>query len=256
MEYIKLRRMARATVDLLDKKQRILDIALNLGFPTHEHFTRTFKSTFAITPDEYRKNPIVLNCMTKPELMLDYVLLDEGVPLVTNGMVLEINRKLVQHPILYGGFQKNLRIEYGEGLGSESGEDVLYALWDNLHSEKVNHKGLEHDAEEIGVVLPCKEEGYYSYFVGTRLNDKATSSYTTWTLPEGEYIICSFEAEDFKSLVMDALYKVQQYLFNVWLPKHKLSTDMFCLEYYENHTPDTTNMEVWVKLVKGERTCI
>ena len=39
IEYIKLRRMARATEDLLQEDKRILDIALDLGFSSHEHFT-------------------------------------------------------------------------------------------------------------------------------------------------------------------------------------------------------------------------
>jgi AraC family transcriptional regulator len=37
----------------------------------------------------------------------------------------------------------------------------------------------------------------------------------SWELPQGEYIVCSFEAENFKALVMDALYKAQQYLYQV-----------------------------------------
>lgn len=67
-EYIKLRRMGKATEALLQKDSRILDIALELGFTSHEHFTRTFKETFGMTPEEYRRNPTTLNRMTKPEL--------------------------------------------------------------------------------------------------------------------------------------------------------------------------------------------
>ena len=41
-EYMRLRRMAKATEVLLEKDQRILDIALELGFSSHVHFSRTF----------------------------------------------------------------------------------------------------------------------------------------------------------------------------------------------------------------------
>ena len=71
-EYIKLRRMAIATEKLLEKDRRILDVALDLGFATHEHFTRVFKKTFGLTPEEYRQNPAVFNRMTKPQLLLHY----------------------------------------------------------------------------------------------------------------------------------------------------------------------------------------
>lgn len=46
-----------------------------------------------MTPGEYRKNPITLNRMTKPELSLQYTLIDEGVPLITEGIVLGVNRQ-------------------------------------------------------------------------------------------------------------------------------------------------------------------
>ena len=82
-EYIRLRRMAKATEALLSKDRRILDIAVELGFSSHEHFSRTFKSTFGMTPEEYRSHPKTLNRMTKPELLLHYTLIDEGVPLIT-----------------------------------------------------------------------------------------------------------------------------------------------------------------------------
>jgi AraC family transcriptional regulator len=42
-EYIKLRRLACAYKSLADKQSRILDIALDCGFGSHETFTRAFK---------------------------------------------------------------------------------------------------------------------------------------------------------------------------------------------------------------------
>ncbi len=44
--------MAIATEKLLEKDRRILDVALDLGFATHEHFTRVFKRLLA----SHRKN--------------------------------------------------------------------------------------------------------------------------------------------------------------------------------------------------------
>ncbi len=74
-----MRRLARACETLQDKNRRILDIALGCGFSSHEHFTKTFKSAFGITPEEYRENPVHLNQVMKPELLLNYTMVDEGV---------------------------------------------------------------------------------------------------------------------------------------------------------------------------------
>ena len=52
--YIRSRRLAHAMHRLLTSDDRILDIAFEAGYETHESFTRAFKSVFKLTPTEYR----------------------------------------------------------------------------------------------------------------------------------------------------------------------------------------------------------
>ena len=264
-EYIKLRRIALAKEALHNSKRKVLDIALSYGFSTHEHFSRTFKNTFGISPTEYRKAPKWLNSMTKPDLLLQYVLIDEGVPLITDQIVLEIQKKKITKATQYAGYVIRMPISYGEGLGVESGEDPMADLWDGLHLEKEQGKIFNPDSEEIGLVLSDEEEGYYRYFAGTRpyiqssnmMQDLSKPEWSasqkevrpfTFELPIGEYIVCSFEAENFECLVMDVLYKATKYTAGIWIPKHKLEVEPFCVEYYETHTPDTNKMEIWMKI--------
>jgi AraC family transcriptional regulator len=250
-EYIKLRRMAKATETLLQRDNRILDIALDLGFSSHEHFSRTFKDTFGMTPDEYRKNPQTFNRMTKPELLLHYTVIDEGVPLITAGVILEINKRQINEPVYFIGIKKDVPVELIEGFGTESGIDPLDSLWRSFHDQKVTTLGLSEDVEEIGIAYPCSEVGYFSYFAGAK-SPKAVipEGYISWELPPGEYIVCTLEAENFEALVMDTLYKAQQYIYNTWLPNHKLQTEAFCAERYESHSPQTKSMEIWLKLIQ------
>lgn len=251
VEYIKLRRMSKATELLLQKDWRILDIACELGFLTHEHFTRTFKATFGMTPEEYRKNPQTLNRMTKPELGLKYTSIDEGVPLVTDGVILEINRRQLSQPIPFIGLDKKMPVQFVDTLGVESGVDPLAALWDDFHCKKTSELLFSEDVAEIGVAHPSSDEEHYVYFVGARTEETMhCDGYTNWELPQGEYVVCAFEAESFELLVMDALYKAQRYLLETWLPSHSLQTEAFCAERYESYTPQTLSMELWVKLIQ------
>lgn len=249
-EYVRLRRMAKAAELLRQKNKRILDIAVELGFSSHEHFTRTFKDTFGMTPEQYRKNPLPLNRMTKPELLLHYTLVDEDVPLITDGIVLEVNRRKLTQPIRFAGLEKKMPVQFVEGLGRESGVDPLDTLWREFHEKKESLLQLNADAEEIGAAYPCDDAGYFLYFAGAKTDrTDIPRGYAGWELPQGDYVVCTFEAEDFESLVMDALFKAQQYLYGMWLPNHQLKTEAFCAERYESHGSQTTRMEIWLKLI-------
>lgn len=96
-EYVKLCRLAKVIENLESTEQRILDIALDYGFSSHANFTRAFKETYGITPENYRRDLPMLNTFDKPEVSMNYVLIDEGVPLVVGNIILEIHRKTLEN---------------------------------------------------------------------------------------------------------------------------------------------------------------
>lgn len=251
-EYIKLRRLARASDALPDRSKRILDVALELGFSSHEVLTRAFKSAYGMTPEEYRENPVRLNNFCKPQLLLNYTLIDENVPLITDGIVIEISRRSLSSPQFFIGLTVEEPIAQLPG-GGEPGVDGLSKVWDAFHNAKHSIQGLKEGGDELGVAYGGTKPGYYRYFGGAEaVSGKAAEGYCAWELPEGEYIACTFEAADFEHLVTDALYKAQRYIFEMWLPNHGLSCKPFSIERYANHSPDTTCMEVWVMPVPND----
>lgn len=64
-DYQRHRKLAFALKEVRDSGKRILEIALDYGFSSHEAFTRAFKETYGITPSEYRKNPKPVILRTK-----------------------------------------------------------------------------------------------------------------------------------------------------------------------------------------------
>ena len=54
-DYIRLRRISLAALELRDTKRRILDIALDYGYNSQEAFTRSFIGAFDVTPAAYRR---------------------------------------------------------------------------------------------------------------------------------------------------------------------------------------------------------
>lgn len=245
-EYIRLRRLAKVSEALTDRDKRILDIALDFGFSSHETLTRSFKNTFGMTPEEYRADPVRLNNFTKPQLLLNYTLVDENVPLITEGIVLEIARRRIPSDQYFTGLTAEEPVQQMPG-GGKTGVDSLGGLWDAFHERKSAIKGLKADGNELGVAFPGTKEGCYRYFAGGEANsNEPPEGYTCWKLAKGEYIVCSFEAENFEHLVMDAIYKAHGYLFRTWLPNHKLKVQPFAAERYSSHDSATTAMEIWV----------
>ncbi|KIL37621.1 AraC family transcriptional regulator [Cohnella kolymensis] len=69
MEYVRKRRLARAAREVANLDKRIVDIALDHGFQTHETFTRAFKKLFGMTPGEYRKSGIRTPAYPKADVL-------------------------------------------------------------------------------------------------------------------------------------------------------------------------------------------
>lgn len=247
-EYIKLRRLARASEVLPDRNTRIIDIALDFGFSSHETFTRAFKDAYGITPEEYRANPVRLNQIVKPELLLNYTMIDEDVPMITDNIVLEITRKKLDVAETYVGLSGQVPISQTP-VGETTGIDVPGQLWDSFHNMKSSIPNLLPDGIELGAsIMGNSADETFTYFVGAAVEPQTPVSgeLTTWELPAGEYVVCSFEAENFTELTTSALDKAMKYLFGTWLKNHKLVTQPFSTEKYYKTTPDATYMEIWV----------
>ena len=137
-EYVKLRRLAKVIENLKSTEQRILDVALDYGFSSHANFTRAFKETYGITPENYRRDLPMLNTFDKPEVSMNYVLVDEGVPLVVGNIVLEIQRKTLEKPEIYLGLETEVRISEQMPVGESTGVDVPGQLWKRYHREKAS----------------------------------------------------------------------------------------------------------------------
>ena len=64
-EYLRARRLAFALVEVRDTRRRLLDIALDYGFSSHEAFTRAFRKEYGVTPAAYRRKPVAVVLRTR-----------------------------------------------------------------------------------------------------------------------------------------------------------------------------------------------
>ncbi len=71
--YIRSRRLANSLDKLLSTKLRIIDIAFSAGYESQESYTRAFKASFNLTPNEYRKLADESLFLKKIEFDSDYL---------------------------------------------------------------------------------------------------------------------------------------------------------------------------------------
>jgi len=252
-EYIKLRRLARVYESLADKDKRIIDIALDHGFSSHETFTRAFKDAYGLTPSEFRNNPVALNNFQKPDLLLNYVIVDEGMPLVSDGIVLEMNRRVLNEPLYFLGLVGHINKSSQVPLGTVVGVSEASTVWERFEQEvhKINRKP---GGRGFGVSFRGDApKGYFSYFVGTEVDEgnreeNRNEEFRLWKLPPQAYVVCGFEAENFETLVNSALGKGMNYI-DWWIKKHGLEPISFMTEHYIGKS-DAAYMELWQPIKK------
>ncbi|MDD9266987.1 effector binding domain-containing protein [Paenibacillus sp. GCM10023248] len=69
MDYVRKRRLARAAYQIAHSDQKLIDIAFDHGFQSHENFTRAFKKVFERTPLAYRKQGIATPLYAKVNVL-------------------------------------------------------------------------------------------------------------------------------------------------------------------------------------------
>ena len=251
-EYIKLRRLARACGALRDRGNRIIDVAVEYGFGGRETFTRAFKDAYGIAPAQYRDKPVGLNDFDKPDLLLNYVKVGEGVPLISDGMVLKMNRKTLATPIDFLGVVGHIPFNGGKMLGERPSVSMPDKIWEKLFKSIHDIPHIP-SGRKIGVCYHGNApEGYTTYFAGVEVGQSGEDShFASWQLPAREYVVCGFEAENFEQLTGSALGKAMKYT-RLWLRKNGLIADGFFPEIYYQGSPEAADMELWIPFRKRE----
>lgn len=158
-EYIRKLRLSQAALVLRDEQRKVVDVALDFVFDSHEGFTRAFQKQFGIRPKAYQKKtpPIQL---FHPYPVESYYIMEEShqekLPMMQNFHV-----RLMDYParklILLLGKQADSYIDYAK----EAGCDV----WGILASIK------EALYEPVGMWLPerFRPEGTSLYAQGVEV---------------------------------------------------------------------------------------
>ena len=205
--YVRGRRLSKGATLLLSTSASVLDIALEVGFGSHEAFTRSFKHYFLLSPTEFREQrpPVLLN--EKP------ILTEALHSHLANGMDLTPNI-ITQPETILLGFKTEIPSPF---TLNESYCDLLEAPWMALLSAKDD---IEHRIPDRFYGITLSESGQFTEPTLTYLSAVPVSQdieppagMVKHTLPE--QTIAQFHVH---TVDEDTVNKTMDYIYGYWLP--------------------------------------
>lgn len=172
-EYIRTLRLSRAAIKLRDEDAKIIDVAFDFVFNSHEGFTRAFSKEFGMVPSYYSKNTPPIKLFMPSRIRDYYLTLQKGENTMSkksnaNTVFVQVVDRPARKLILKRGIKATHYFEYCEEVGCD--------VWGVLSSIK------EAMYEPIGMWLPenLRTEGTSEYAQGVEIPTNYTGE-----VPEG-----------------------------------------------------------------------
>lgn len=154
MQYIKERRLTLAALKLRDENIKVLEVALEFLFDSHEGFTRAFSKQFGVSPYRYKKDTPAIQLFL-PYILSDYQSFIQRITTPMNYQAVPIFTQVIERPerqlIVRRGIQAEHYFAYCEEVGCD--------VWGILTSIK------EALYEPVGLWLPKKLKAGKSTYV-------------------------------------------------------------------------------------------
>lgn len=213
-EYIRTLRLSRAALKLRDEKVKVLDVAMDFVFDSHEGFTRAFSREFGITPHKYSRNPPPIKLFMPTPIREEYLFfLRGGSSMERRSTGLTLNTVFIQ---VVERTKRKLIVKRGKTAKNyfEYCSEVDCDIWGLLWSVK------EALYEPVGLWLPdrFRPEGTSLYAQGVEVPADYSGQ-----VPEGLDLIdlpaCSmmifqgppFDNDDFHDVISDLAELIDEY---------------------------------------------
>ncbi|PFG57998.1 AraC family transcriptional regulator [Vibrio sp. ES.051] len=248
--YVRELKLSQAAEYLLDGEERVIDIALGLGFNSEISFSRSFKQMFGASPSQYRKagkriglrKPIQVSetggAAEKGALSFVEVRIDERVSFLVKGMMSEIS----------GLF--SLTQDFAQKVPQ---------LWSRLeHEVTVPNDNAVQFVGVVDLTQSCFDGTNIHYWAGVELHESISipqlpsiisERLEVLTIPKQTYAVVKHCGP-----IENLRYTLSWFVLN-WLPNSGYrGVDGYELEVYplgyEAHAANA-EMEYWVPIIKA-----
>lgn len=161
--------LALAALDQLDK--RVLDIALEVGYQSHEALTRAFQHEFGVTPQAYRRSRPALEGLAAPRLYKEKYM----------GVIIKELPEL------------RVAVFEGHGTGPEDKAKALWKAWAANHPDRgQTRRVFGHNIDTAGTSTCGPDHEGYCFLVSLEPGE-VTGGPATRALVAGRFVVTGIE---------------------------------------------------------------
>ena len=227
MRYVRGRRLTEAARNLVEGAPDILNVALDVGYGSHEAFTRAFREQFGMTPEAVRAQGSLKNIRVMEAAKMQEKLLEKLVARMEKGGVL-----------LIAGMGVRYSCESCVGIASQ---------WQKFVPHLENISGRV-GGKAYGVMSNFDDDGNFDYTCGVKVSDFSLvpADWTRVKIPAQEYAV--FTHRDHISTIRSTWATI----WNRWLPESgRQVADAPNFELYGEDFDSQTGrgrVEIWLPL--------
>ena len=243
-EYIRRRRLAVAAVLLRDSGEKIIDLALQLGYQSPDAFAKAFQSMHGVTPSQTRRGSTVLKAFPPMTFRLT----------IQGGI--EMNYRIVEKDaFIIAGIKKRIPVIY-EGVNPH-----MDSMWASLTMDDFVELKQLSDGEPRGILCisanfaggrSLAEGAYLDQYIGVATTAAAPARWEQLAVSAGSWVVFTVVGS-FPQALQDTWARV----YAEWFPTSGYESTGGP-EILWNESPDTTKpdykSELWIPVAKSERS--
>lgn len=194
-EYVRLRKLTEAAIDLIESKNKVIDIAIEYGYDSSDLFAAAFKSYHGYTPSEVRKN--------KPYKIFSRIQLALN---ITGGRTMEVS--IQRKPAVTVAGIKMKAIDTSQC--SRAWEE----LFEHTPVEQLEQIG---NGQSYGIcydVKDCRQINYVACYDASNHELAEQAGLEILRVPENEYAVVKL-----KGAIPDCTHQGWKYLMEVFFPE-------------------------------------
>lgn len=224
--YLRCRRLSQAAHALAAGENDILDLALSLGYASHEAFSRAFKDYTGRTPEQVRRQGHTDNLnLLEVRLMSENTVTDLPEPRIVS-----------QRALLLAGLTNNYSHETSAGIPGQ---------WQEFNALVTRIPGRV-DGAAFGVVHNSDDNDRFDYTCGVEVADFSAlpGDMDHLRIPEQRYAVFPIDRH------ISAIRALWHTIWSEWLPgsEHEAADAPIIERYPESFDPDTGmgGFELWL----------